>query len=229
MNLGTQKRTVMHVSAMAAEGMDGDYAEALGLDTMAFLGSMGEMGAHEYGIYPMRQPSEEMMRRLMVYTQESIKAGWLMPEQAFEIEEEGKKNIYRAIRLMKMYRERERQQQAASQQKVFEDELRKNTESARATAEAEMEKLKVENDLKKDFTEFQTRSEILKNREMVRDQILLAKVQQGAELSKQEQERVTKLMVVDREGEWDLRIQEKKAEEAKAKAATKPKPSKQAA
>lgn len=228
-NLGTQKRTVMHVSAMAAEGMDPDYAEALGVDTMALLGSMGEMGAHEYGVYPMRQPSEEMMRRLMVYTQESIKAGWLMPEEAFEIEEEGKKNIYRAIRLLKMYRERKRQQEAQAQQQVFQAELQKNVESARATAQADMDRLTHEYRLKDQYLQSETLSEITKNREFIRDQILLAKVQQGAELTKEQQERVTKLMVVDAKGQWDMRIQEKKAEEAKAKEAAKPKPTKKAA
>ncbi len=221
-NLGTQKRTVMHVSAMAAEGMDPDYAEALGLDTMAFLGSMGEMGAHEYGVYPMKQPSEEMMARLMVYTQESIKAGWLMPEEAYEIEEEGKKNIYRAIRLMKMYRERKRQQEAAAQQQIAQDERNKIIEAARAKAEAEKDLLSHEYDLKRRFLIDEADAEIMKSRATVRDQILLAKVQQGGELTKEQQERVTELMKIDAKGQWDMRIAEKKAAEAKAKAAAKP-------
>lgn len=221
-NLGTQKRTVMHISAMAKEGMDPDFAEALGIDTMAFLGGMAEMGAHEYGVYLMRQPTEEMMVRLMGYTQESIKAGWLMPEEAFEIEEEAKKNIYRAVRLMKMYRERKRQQEAAAAEKVFEDELKKNAASSRATAEAEMDKLSHEYELKKEFLYEESKTKIMESRELIRDQLLLEKVKQGGKLSEIEEQRVTELMKINAQGEWDLRIQAKKAEEAKAKAAAKP-------
>jgi hypothetical protein len=224
-NIGTQLRTVMHISAMAQNGMAPDYTEAIGLDSMMFLASMSEMGAHEYGIYLLRQPSVEMKQRLSLYVSEAIRAQTLLPEEAFEIEEET--NPYRAIKLLKMYRKQKEQAKMREMEQTYKLEAQKNVESVTVSETEKRKTMEFEWTLKGKFEFDKNQAEILKNRELLRDQIVLAKLQAGQELTKIEAERVTKIMTEDTKGEWNMMIaqanNEAKAKEAKNKPAVKKK------
>lgn len=214
-NIGTSKRTVMHISAMASNGMAPDYTEALGLDSMALLGSLGDIGAHEYGAYLIKESSRDQKMFLQQQIAESQRAGYLLPEEAMEIQQE--KNPYRAIRLLKMYRQQKEAREMEKMQQTYQAELQKNIESANATEQAKQGTLEAEWGLKGDFEFAKARATMLVKREEVRNAILLAKVEQGGKLSEEMEERVTKLMLADKQGEWDLLIAEQKAKEADRK------------
>jgi hypothetical protein len=217
LNIATQRRTVMHINAMAVNGLAPDYTESLGLDTMFRIGALSAIGAHEYGIYLEREPTEEMRSRLALYVQDSIKAGFLLPEEAFEVENEP--NIYKAVKLLKLYRKQKEKASQAAMQAQYQAELQKNIESAQATSQAKIQEKQAEYQFKGQYEVARAQAKILENRETVRDQILLAKIQQGHELSMEEQERATKLMVEDTKGQWQLLIANVNAEAAEKKAA----------
>lgn len=220
-NLGTCKRTVMHISAMAQNGMAPDYTEALGLDSMAFLGSMAEIGAHEYGVYMIKENSAEMKADLTIQVNEAQRAGTLLPEEAMEIKQE--KNPYRAIKLLKMYRLQKEQREMQKTQQVYAMEQEKNIASANATEEAKRETLKLEWELKSDYEISKAQAKAIESEQTTKDAIILKKLEQGGEISKELEERITQMMAIDKKGQWDLLIAEKKAKEAARKAAQKPK------
>lgn len=220
-NIGTCKRTVMHISAMAMNGMAPDYTEALGLESMAFMASMADIGAHEYGIYLIKENSREMKAELAYQINEAQRAGTLLPEEAYEIKME--KNPYRAIKLLKMYRlqkERKQMEQTQAQIKMQEDA---QINSAKAAEAERRETLQFEYQLKGDFEYNKARANGVSQRQATADNILLEKVKQNGKLSEGEQKRATELLKIDAQGEWDMLLQEKKLQEAdiKAKAAAK--------
>jgi hypothetical protein len=211
-NIGTCLRTVMHISAMAVNGMAPDYTEAIGLDNMAFLGTMSEMGMHEYGAYLIRQPSIDMKAKIAQYVTEALRSGSLLPEEAFEIEQE--KNPYRVIKLLKMYRIQKEQKTMQNQQQMYQMEQQKNTESAQATEDAKRQTLKDEYDLKTQFEFNKAQANAIAQQNILKGQILLEKLKQGHELSMEDKERMTKLMVSDNDGQWALMVAQQKADQA---------------
>lgn len=220
--LGAAKRKIMHMSALAANGIGPDYVEALGVDSAAFLSQLAEMGAHEYGVYAMREPSEKMKQRILVYIQEGLATQSLTHSEAFEIENE--RNPYRAIRMMKVYEERKQQQKMKEAQAMYEMEKEKNIDSANATEQAKRDTLQLEAEIRMQEAPILAQSEILKNQELIRDQILLEKVKQNGTLTLEEKKRVTALMVEDKRGHWKMLEMDKKIAEQKIKEKNKPKP-----
>lgn len=224
-NIGTAKRTIMHISAMAANGMAPDYTEAIGTSSMLNLQMLADIGAHEYGAYLIREDTKEMKARLRSYTEAGIATGTLYTYEAWEIEHEP--NPYRAISLLKMYQKQKDQAKQQQMMETYQAELQKNIESANATEDAKRQSLQFEYQLKGEYELAAANARMIENREKLRDEILLEKVKQGGQLNEEQEKRVTELMKINTQGQWDVMIADRKAKEAEAKrkeqAAKKPK------
>lgn len=216
-NLGTQERTVMHISGMAAAGLAPEYAEALGLDKMAMMGLMSDLTHHELGCYLLRQPTEEMKARMTMYMAEATKpGGYLLPEEALEIDNEP--NIYRAIQLLKMYR----QQKARQARKDAEDQMRMNAEeqmrSAKAKQEGDLRTLEMEMNMKGEFEWTKAQAQVWADKQIKANEAFLlsiqVKLQTGQAITEEEQKRITELMKIAEQGQWQLQIAKQNAKKS---------------
>ena len=218
-NLLTHEKTVMFISGMAATGLAPHYAQAIGMDKISTLALLGDLTHHELGCYLMRQPSEEMRARLSGYIQEGVRTMALTNYEAMEIEMEP--NIYRAIKLLKMYAGQKEKKAMAQQQAMYKAEEEKNAASAQSTAEA---KLQVEGQIwqfKKDYAWEQARADVWASKQKTSDQAFLIQLQSklavGEKLSEEEQKRLTELMAIERKGQFDLQIASMKPKPATPK------------
>ena len=207
-NLGSSKRMIMQIPDLFAEGASPGYTEALGQNSIAFIAETSELTMHEYGVYLERGLSEKMEARIAMYIQNEITAGTFLSEEALEIENEP--NVYRKIQLLKMYRRQKIEQKRLEMQQTYQAEEQKNVNSAKASSEAKINEKQKEYEFKDAYDERQMRRTITINREKTADQFLLEKFKKGSELTKLEKERVTKLMVEDKKGEWDIRLEKAK-------------------
>lgn len=206
LNIGTHLRSTMMISGMAATGLAPDYTEALGLENMGFLALMSDIGSHEYGCYLQKQPTEEMRARLSMYCQEGLSAGTLYPEECFEIENEP--NIYRAIQLLKMYRQQKQKAAAEQQQQMYAQEQEKNANSANATEQAKRDTLSHEAELKAQAIQAEANAKIFISTKDTGNKAFLlnleGKIKQGLELSAEEQHRITEMNKVSLAGEYQI-------------------------
>ncbi len=212
-NLGTQKRTVMNISGMAAAGVKPQYVESMGVKGSAFLTLMSDLTMHELGVYLMKSPTQEMRMWINEYCKVGIQNQTLYEEEAMEIQMEP--NIYRAIRLLKVYRTRKIQQKQADAQAQYQAESKKNIESIEASAQAKEAELDGQIRLAQETAQI----EVWKSQQITRDEAFLlsvkAKLDMKLALSEEEQNRMTELMKIDRQGFYQVQV---------AKAKPKPKP-----
>lgn len=220
-NLGTQRRTVMYISGMAASGVAPDYAEALGDKAMAFMQSMNDIGNHALGVYLMKQPTEEMRAKLSIYIQNGVKNGTLLEEEAFEIENEP--NIYRAIRLMKKYRQDKIKARQADEQRMAEIQMQTNTQSVQAAEGEKRMTLEMEVEGKTRLAWEQAKAEVWKSKQTIADEAFMlnlkTKLATNQALTEEEQRRLTELAKEDKKGMYALQIAQinaRKAESSKA-------------
>lgn len=207
-NIGTQHRTVMHISGMASVGMAADYSEALGGQSMSFLSAMSDIGAHSYGAYLMKQPTEEMRARLSMYVQNGIKNGTLYEEEAFEIENEP--NIYRSIRLLKKYRQDKMKAKQAQDQAMMEAEMQKNTESVKAAEAEKRATAEQTNKSKIELAWEQAKAKVWESKQTVSDEAFLlnlkTKLATNQAVTEEEQRRLTELAKGDQQGQYQLAV-----------------------
>lgn len=218
-NVGTQLRTTMHISQMAATGMAPDYTEAIGLDNMAFMGLMSDLTVHEFGCYLIKQPTQEMRAVLDGYCQAGIVNGTLYEEEAFEIKMEP--NIYRAIRLLKVYRQQKLDQKQAEVAAQQQGEMQKNIGSAQATAQAAQQTMQMETDAKVQQAWQEAQARVWESKATLADKAFLlnleAKLKMNLALTEAEQDRLTAMSTAQIAGEYALQA---------AKLKPKPQPSK---
>lgn len=207
-NIGTQKRTVMYISGMASAGVAPDYAEALGSNDMSFLGAMSDIGMHSYGVYLMKQPTEEMRARLSMYVQNGIKGGTLYEEEAFEIENEP--NIYRSIRLLKKYRQDKQKAAQANNEQMMAAELKKNTESVKASEAEKRATEQTKTEAKIQIAWEQAKAKVWESKQTVSDEAFLlnlkAKLATNQAITEEEQRRLTELATGDQQGQYQLAV-----------------------
>jgi hypothetical protein len=220
-NLGTQRRTVMYISGMAASGVAPDYAEALGDRAMTFMQSMDDIGNHALGVYLMKQPTEEMRAKLSIYIQNGVKNGTLLEEEAFEIEDEP--NIYRAIRLMKKYRQDKIKARQADEQRMAEIQMQTNTQSVQAAEGEKRTTLEMEVEGKTRLAWEQAKAEVWKAKQTIADEAFMlnlkTKLATNQALTEEEQRRLTELAKEDTKGMYGIQIAQinaRKAESSKA-------------
>ena len=103
-------------------------------------------------------------------------------------------------------------------EQTYKAEEQKNINSANAAAEAKKSEHESEFTFKDEFAEREMMRTIRVNREKAADQILLERFKKGVDLTKGEQERVTKLMVEDNKGEWKLKLEKAKPKPQPARA-----------
>lgn len=215
-NLGTHEKTVMHISGMAGTGLAPEYAEALGIDSIAKLALLSDLTIHELGVYLLRQPTEEMKAVLRQYLANGITAKTLLEEEAMEIEMEP--NIYKAIRLMKMYRQQKSRDAMAQAQAQSQMNADQQVQSSQAAAQAEMQAAQFEWGQKKEYEWEKAKATAWASKQTIADQAFLAnlnsKLAKNEALTEEENRRLTELMKVDRQGSWNLKIAEENAKRA---------------
>lgn len=212
LNLGTHERMVMHVSGMAATGLAPEYTEALGLRSMAVMGLLSDLTHHQLGCYLLKLPSPEIKARIAMYVQEGIKTGWLYPEEAIEVEMEP--NIYRSIRLLKMYKAQKQAAQAAQTSKDIQENAMAQQQSATAKAQADAQMAEEDRQGQANLAWEQARAKAWSDKQDIGNQVFLANVQsqlaKGEALTAEQERRMTEMMKVDRQGEWNVRVQQSK-------------------
>lgn len=205
-NLGTHQRTVMHLSGMAATGLSPQYTEALGLQAMAVTTLLSDLTYHELGVYMQKQPTEQMRAWINEYCKAGIANGSLYEEEAFEIQNEP--NIYRSIRLLKMYRQQKIAQKQKEMQAQYKAEEEKNINSANATAQAARETLDYELEGKRALAMDEAEAKMLVNKAAAEDEAFLirvkAKLAKDEALSIEEERRMTELLKAETIGKFQL-------------------------
>lgn len=205
-NLGTHQRTVMHLSGMAATGLAPQYTEALGLQAMAVTTLLSDLTYHELGVYMQKQPTEQMRAWINEYCKAGIANGSLYEEEAFEIQNEP--NIYRAIRLLKMYRQQKIAQKQKEMMAQYKAEEEKNINSANATAEAARQTLDYELEGKRALAMDEAEAKMLVNKAAAEDEAFLirvkAKLAKDEALSIEEERRMTELLKAETIGKFQL-------------------------
>lgn len=205
-NLGTHQRTVMHLSGMAATGLAPQYTEALGLQAMAVNSLLSDLTYHELGVYLQKQPTQEIRMWINEYCKTGISKGTLYEEEAFEIQNEP--NIYRSIRLLKMYRQQKVAQKQKEMQAQYKAEEEKNINSANATAEAARATLEYEMQEKRALVMDEAQAKMLVNKAAAEDEAFLirvkAKLAKDEALSIEEERRMTELLKAETVGKFQL-------------------------
>jgi hypothetical protein len=214
-NLLTHEKTVMHITAMAAVGMAPHYTEALGMNAMATLGLLSDLTHHELGTYLMKEPSLEMRARIFTYCQGAVKNGSMFDYEAMEVENEP--NIWRAIKLLKMYRAQKEKKAMQQQQATYQMEQDKNVASAQATAEFASQSEQAINESKVQLAWNQAKANVFQDKELTANKAFLLSIEyelkQGLELSKEEERRMTALMKENVSGRYDLMAAEMKGKQ----------------
>ena len=205
-NLGTHQRTVMHITGMAATGLAPQYTEALGIQAIAVPALLSDLTYHELGCYLMKQPTQEMRQWINQYCQVGITNGTLYEEEAFEIQMEP--NIWRSIRLLKMYRKQKQDLKQQEVQAQYQGEQQKNIASAQATAQAAQQTIQMETQAKAGLINQEIQGKMaLEDKKASNDAFLLHvknQLEQGKELSAEQQRRLTELMKVETVGQYQL-------------------------
>lgn len=205
-NLGTHQRTVMHLSGMAATGLAPQYTEALGLQAMAVTTLLSDLTYHELGVYMQKQPTDQMRAWINEHCNKGIDKGSLYEEEAFEIQNEP--NIYRSIRLLKMYRQQKIAQKQKEMQAQYKAEEEKNINSANATAQAARETLDYELEGKRALAMDEAEAKMLVNKAAAEDEAFLirvkAKLAKDEALSIEEERRMTELLKAETIGKFQL-------------------------
>ncbi len=205
-NLGTHQRTIMTISGMAATGLAPQYTEALGLQAMAVLKLLSDVSGHELGCYSMKQPTQEIKAWINEYCKSGILAGTLYEEEAFEIQTEP--NIYRAIRLLKMYRKQKNDLKNQQMQAQYKAEESKNINSANAAAQAQQQTLQLEMQTKSSLLDQELQGKMYLQKQKASDDAFLLQVKYKLEkdiaLSVEEQNRMTELMKVEKMGQFQI-------------------------
>jgi len=207
-NLGTHQRTVMHITGMAATGLAPQYTEALGIQAMSVPALLSDIGYHELGCYLMKQPTAEMKMWINQYCQAGITAGTLYEEEAFEIQMEP--NIWRAIRLLKLYRKQKQDLKQSEMQSQYKAEESKNINSAQATAQAQQATMQAEVQGKAGLLNQEISGKMMLQKQKASDDAFLLHIkyqlEHQKELSLAEQERFTKLMTAETVGQYQLAV-----------------------
>ncbi len=207
-NKGTQMRTVMHISGMAATGLAPEYTEALGTHKMSLVALLSDLTMHELGVYVQKAPTDEVNLWFRTTCEKGVDKGSLLEEEAFEIINEP--NVYKRIRLLKMYRQQK--QQAAQENFAREAQVKSQNDIASAQSSQQYaqqtEQMKIEG--QKELAWEQAKAEAWKNKQSVTDQAFLLDVQNqkelGKALSEEDAHRLTELSKINAKGQWDLTI-----------------------
>lgn len=207
-NLLTHEKTVMFITGMARTGLAPHYAEAIGLDKVGTLAILSDVTHHELGCYVMKQPDAELRQRLMAYTVEGVKSGQLTNYEAIEIEMEP--NVYRAVRLLKMYASQKEKKAREAQMEMYQAEQAKNEASAIATARANSETEVMMLQGKKELEWEKAKAAVWQSKSTTADQAFLIQLQSklklGEKLTELEEKRLTDLMTIERQGAIDMQI-----------------------
>jgi len=207
-NLGTHKKTVMTISGMAATGLAPQYTEALGLEAMAVTALLSDVTMHELGVYLMKQPTNEMKSWINEYCKAGITNGTLYEEEAFEIQNEP--NIWRSIRLLKMYRKQKQDLKMSEMQAQYDGEEQKNIASAQATAEAQRANLDYEFEKKKELAWEEAAAKIEVDDKAASNQAFLIRVQAKLDakeaLTMEEERRMTEMMKIREQGRIQVQV-----------------------
>jgi hypothetical protein len=175
------------------------FEDALGKKSDEFWKNLE---SREFGIVIDDGPTLEEKQRLSQYIQASLKAGFIMPDEAFQIEREN--NLIRAAQLLRDKRKQREREQQESQQAGYQAEQEKNINSTNAAAQAEAQKLEVEFGLKGQHTQIQGQVDMMVNQAKAMNEILIEKVRRGTSLSEEESKRVTDLMKINQEYKWKM-------------------------
>jgi hypothetical protein len=206
LNLKTHEKTVMFFTGMASTGLAPYYAQAVGYDSFSVIQLLKDLTMHQLGCYMMKQPTEEMRLRLSQYLAAGIKGGTLREYEAMEIEMEP--NIYKAIKLMKMYWGQKQREAEATSQRQMQDNTQAQIASNQAAEQAKAESLSADYQMQGQLE--WTKAQALdwaNQREAARQATLLqikGKIDQGIALTDAEQDRLTKLMVAEKQGQYQL-------------------------
>ena len=211
-NLGTHLRTVMHITGMAATGLAPAYTEALGLTHMAVMGLLSDLTMHELGCYLMKQPSEEIAEWFRKYCDTGINNGSLYEEEAFEILNEP--NVYRKVRLLKMYRQQKQQlaqqNEAQSAQVKSQNDIAASKAAAQAKQESDAAFIQGQSSLEWE----KAKAQAWLSKQQISDKAFLLNLEsknaRGEAYTEEEQRRITELMKIDHQGSWNLEIAEAK-------------------
>ena len=215
-NKGTHQRTIMHITGMARTGLAPYYTEVVGLRGMSLVKFLSDLTDHELGCYLMKAPSQETIQWFAKYCDTGINSGSLLEEEAFEIMNET--NVYRKVRLLKMYRQQKRKAAMQDEQMKAQIKSQNDTATAQAASKAAADAEERISQAKADLEWEKSKAQVWAKKQTIADEAFLLNVQsknaRNEALSEEEQSRITEMMKIDRQGSWNLQI---------AKAKPKPK------
>lgn len=204
---GMALQTAMQIPAMinkAKRGMNKGIMNIFGEETINFFSNHNDLNLREMGIEIHEGIDREKKERIAMYVQRALDKQELLPEDALEIEEEN--NLHRAAYMLRVKSQQRARQREEEQMRMYEAEMKKNQQSAVAAAEAKKMEIMAESEAKLMLEERLSQLRMQEEAEKVRLQIILKKLESNQQLTELEEQRVTDLMKVDRQGEWNLRV-----------------------
>lgn len=218
LNIGTHKRTVMHISGMAANGLAPDYTQALGEDAVALTALMSDIGFHEYGYYLQKQATPEMKAMLQGFCNNGITAGSLYEEEAFEIMNEP--NIFRAIDLLKQYRQQKLKQKQQESVSVAQAQADATADAGIRLEKEKQNTIQMQAKLTGDSEWNKARAEVWKSKQVLSDEAFLVNLKsqlaRGEAITEEQQRRITELEKANVQGQYQLRAAAARPEPAAA-------------
>lgn len=222
-NLGTHEKTVMHITGMARAGLAPHYAEAIGMDSMATLQLMSDLTHHQLGCYLQKKPSAEMQLRMAAYVAEGIKAQMLYPEEALEIENEP--NVYRQIKLLKMYRTQKMRQAQEQAQRDIQANTQSQITSAQAKAQSDAQIQEMDWAAKGQYEWTKAEAQMAVNKAKAANDAFLVQMQitleTGQALTEEQERRVTELQKEAMRGNFAIQVARMKPKPASPKGPSK--------
>lgn len=147
------------------------YKKAIGVDSVVFMKMVKGINSREWAIEIKMGYTDEQRAEIHELIIKYETEGRIDPEVAYMLKHI--KNPYKATLLLKQNSERNRKRQMEDLQAQQQGELTKNTESVKASLEAEMQKAEHKNKLDKDFELFKANLEESLEDKKANNQMLL--------------------------------------------------------
>ena len=180
------------------------YKNALGIDSVKFLEMVKGINAREFSIVVEVEPEGEEKQMLLSMIQDAQKQELIDPETAFLLIQ--MKNPYKKLLLLKQKTRERKREMAQMESNKVNAELQKNVQSVEASTQAELQKLQAENELKKDFAMFEAQLEESLDDKKTANQVLLKRMETGAQLTANEEQVMGKIMEKLIQGQQQKRL-----------------------
>jgi hypothetical protein len=186
---------------------------ALGMPSYSFVANSTTFSQHEYSVKVEVGMDEEKRQVVQRYIESNLKknGGPFDLDDVMEVEMEH--NFVRAVHKLRLLKQRAQQRAQQAEMANIQANEESNQRAATTANNMEIEKEKALAEIEKEKDAHRITLEVEADREKTMNQVIIHKLQNGHELTKQEQEHLQDLAEIDRKGMWDLK-------KARAKPAT---------